>query len=200
MRIVIVIIIIVALATLGIGAYLGPNDLANCPAGPNNQGPCKVVDAIVAVSGGDTKARTAEAVSLYKSGWSDTLIFSGAAIDKSGPSNAAAMRSEAIAAGVPEKAILVEEYGATTRENAENTQKLFQAHDIKSVILVTSAYHQRRASLEFTKRVAGSVSVTNHPVAADDQWARFWWLTGEGWYLAISELVKVLVFYAGGTR
>jgi uncharacterized SAM-binding protein YcdF (DUF218 family) len=195
-----IVLIIILLATVGLGAYLSPDDLAGCSPAPNNQGRCKTVDAIVAISGGDTSARTDEAVKLYKNGWSDTLIFSGAALDKSGPSNAAAMRSRAIEAGVPEAAIMIEEYGATTKENAANTQKIFQANEITSVILVTSAYHQRRANLEFSERVSGSVAVLNHPVARDDQWSPSWWLTGEGWYLATSELVKIIVFYAGGTR
>lgn len=200
MRVVLIALIVILLVTVGLGVYLGPDDLAGCKETPTNQGKCKTVDAIVAISGGDTAARTNEAVGLYKNGWSDTLIFSGAALDKTGPSNAAAMREQAIKAGVPESAITVEEYGATTRENAANTQRIFQANDIKSVILVTSAYHQRRANLEFTERVQGSVSVLNHPVAKDDQWSPSWWLTGEGWYLAFSELIKIIFFYLGGTR
>lgn len=200
MKVLLIVLSIILLVTVGLGAYLSPDDLAGCSSRPNERGACKTVDAIVAISGGDTSARTDEAVKLYKNGWSDTLIFSGAALDKSGPSNAAAMRSRAVAAGVPESAIMIEEYGATTKENATNTQKIFQANDIKSVVLVTSAYHQRRANLEFTERVNGSVAVLNHPVASDDQWSPYWWLTGEGWYLAVSEFVKIIFFYLGGTR
>lgn len=200
MKVFLIILIVLLLATVGLGAYLSPDDLSGCQAAPDNNGKCRTVGAIVAISGGDTSARTDEAVKLYKRGWSDTLIFSGAALDKSGPSNAAAMRDHALKAGVPESAIMIEEYGATTKENAANTQKIFQTNDIKSVVLVTSAYHQRRASLEFAERVNGSVAVLNHPVANDDQWSAHWWLTGEGWYLAISELIKIIVFYLGGTR
>lgn len=200
MKVILIILIVLLLTTVGLGVYLSPDDLAGCQATPDNSGRCQPVGAIVAISGGDTSARTDEAVKLYTSGWSDTLIFSGAALDKSGPSNAAAMRDQALKAGVPESAIMIEEYGATTKENAANTQKIFQANDIKSVILVTSAYHQRRANLEFTERVNGSVAVLNHPVAKDDQWSPYWWLTGQGWYLAVSELIKIILFYLGGTR
>jgi uncharacterized SAM-binding protein YcdF (DUF218 family) len=68
------------------------------------------------------------------------------------------------------------------------------------VILVTSAYHQRRASLEFNKRAAGTVQVRNHPVATDKQWSGLWWMTPTGWYLATTEFFKIIAFYVGGTR
>jgi uncharacterized SAM-binding protein YcdF (DUF218 family) len=185
---------------VGLTAYLGPDDLSSCgdqPVATNSA--CAPADAIVAVSGGDTLARTDEAIKLYQNSWAPKLIFSGAAEDKSGPSNAEVMRREALAAGVPEQNILIEEYSATTKQNAENTQSLFQQNGIKSVILVTSGYHQRRAGLEFSSRSAGVV-VRDHPVSHDDQWSAFWWLTPVGWYLAVTEFVKIMLFYMGVTR
>jgi len=38
---------------------------------------------------------------LYKHDWAKLLIFSGAAADKTGPSNAEAMKRQALAAGIP---------------------------------------------------------------------------------------------------
>ncbi|HEY5695630.1 MAG TPA: YdcF family protein [Candidatus Saccharimonadales bacterium] len=186
-------------AIVGLSIYLSPDDLRGCGGVPAAQAPCQTADAIVAVSGGDTTARAREAIQLYKNGWAPKLVFSGAAQDKSGPSNAAAMRREAQAAGVPTDDIILEEYSATTKQNAENTQSIFAEHNIKSVILVTSAYHQRRASLEFNARSDG-VSVRNHPVPQDDQWSPLWWLTPVGWFLAVTELIKIIAFYLGGTR
>jgi uncharacterized SAM-binding protein YcdF (DUF218 family) len=185
---------------IAISIYLGPNDLTGCGDTPTTTIPCQTADAIVAVSGGDTGARTAEAIKLYKNGWASKLIFSGAAQDKTGPSNAEAMRKQARDAGVPDGDILTEEVSATTKQNAVNTQSIFASNNITSVILVTSAYHQRRASLEFGKEATGSVTLRNHPVARDDQWSGFWWATPTGWYLAVSELVKIVVFYTGGSR
>ena len=183
---------------VGLTIYLGPDDLSSCEGKPSESGVCQPADAIVAVSGGDTTARTNEAVRLYNEGWAPKLIFSGAAQDKSGPSNAAAMRHEAQVAGVPFKDIIIEEYGATTKQNAENTEAIMQKNDIHDVILVTSAYHQRRAGLEFSAR--SGVSVRNHPISHDDQWSAVWWTTPIGWFLAVSEFVKIIAFYFGGTR
>jgi uncharacterized SAM-binding protein YcdF (DUF218 family) len=197
---VLALIIIPVFTILGINSYLAPNDLAACGSQPTFADPCEKVDAIVAVSGGDTNARTLEAIKLYKAGWADLLIFSGAARDTSGPSNAEAMRRLAKSQGVPESNILVEEASATTRENAENTQALLNQYGIDSVIVVTSAYHQRRAGLEFSSRAATDVTVRNHPVETDRQWSVQWWLTPEGWFLAGSELVKIGLFYTGVGR
>jgi uncharacterized SAM-binding protein YcdF (DUF218 family) len=192
------VVLAIVIIVVGLTIYLGPDDLSTCGNTPTTESPCQVADAIVAVSGGDTAARTAEAVKLYQNGWAPKLIFSGAAQDKSGPSNAAAMRHEAQAAGVPFKDIILEEYGATTKQNAENTETLLQNNGIHSVILVTSAYHQRRAGLEFSTR--SSAVVRNHPVHNDDQWSAFWWMTPIGWFLAVSEFIKIIAFYLGSTR
>lgn len=195
------IIFVAAIAViLGLSFFLSPNDLSGCGDAPSETGKCRKADAIVAISGGDTTARANEAIHLYQEGWASKLIFSGAAQDKSGPSNAEVMRETALDAGVPAAAIIIEEEGETTKENAENTQNIFVQNDISSVILVTSGYHQRRASLEFNKRSSGSVEVRNHPVATDNQWSAIWWLTPTGWYLAVSEFGKIIAFYVGGTR
>ena len=200
MRLLVVAVLMVVIIITALGIYLAPNDLAGCDQGPASEGRCKKADAIVAVSGGDTSARTKEAIYLYEQGWADRLIFSGAAQDKSGPSNAAVMRDDAISAGVPASVITIEEQGETTKQNADKTQQLLEEKDIKIVILVTSAYHQRRAGLEFSERSDGKVAIVNHPVASDRQWSAWWWLTPGGWYLAIGEFIKIIMFYVGVTR
>ena len=188
------IVFTIAIIIFGLSVYLQKNDLDNCGDKPNNSSNCQAVDAIVAISGGDTLARVNWAIDLYNNGWSDKLIFSGAALDKTGSSNAAVMKNLAIKAGVPALDIIIDEYSETTKENAQNTLTIFESHNIKRVILVTSAYHQRRASLEFSKR-AGDVMVLNSPVLVDKDWSSWWWLTPYGWWLAASEVFKILIFY-----
>jgi len=139
-------ILFITAVIAGLTYYLQLNDLSKCDVSPSAITGCTAVDAIVAISGGDTSARANEAISLYQSGWSQVLIFSGAAIDKEGPSNAYAMQQLAIDAGVPESAIYIDEYATSTKENAENVQAIFEKLGVKSAILVTSGYHQRRSS------------------------------------------------------
>lgn len=199
MKTIIAIIVALAIVVIGLTMYLAPDDLADCGDAPDGAVMCEPADAIVAVSGGDTTARTEEAIQLYQMGWAPKLIFSGAAQDKSGPSNAEVMRRLALDSGVPESDIIIEEYGETTKQNAENTLSIFTENNISSVILVTSAYHQRRAGLEFSSRTA-EVAVRNHPVASDNQWSAFWWATPMGWFLALGEFTKIIAFYVVGSR
>lgn len=183
--------------TIGLPLYLGPDDISGC-AEPETSGRCASADAIIAISGGDTSARTAEAIRLYQGGWAPKLLFSGAAADKSGPSNAEVMKKQAIAAGVPESVISTEDFSATTAENAKNTSELVKTMQLKRVILVTSAYHQRRASIEFGKWLGSDVVIVNHPVGNDNQWSNWWWLTPYGWALGIGELIRILFAEASG--
>lgn len=194
-------IVLIAVAVIGVciaavGAFLAPDDLRGCADGPGI-GKCEPADAIVAVSGGDTNARTDEAIRLYQQGWAPLIIFSGAAQDTSGPSNAQAMRTRAMSQGVADSAIVIEEFSRNTAENAANTAKFITNHDLKRIILVTSGYHQRRASLEFSATLGPTTTIVNHPVAQDKQWGPLWWLTPQGWWLAISELVKIVAFGGG---
>jgi uncharacterized SAM-binding protein YcdF (DUF218 family) len=183
----------------GISFYLQPNDFVGCSETPlqvNEK--CGPVDAIVVVSGGDTNERTDEGITLFKQGWADVIIFSGAAKDKTGLSNAAAMRLRAIQADIPAHSIYVDEFSETTEQNAANTQSIFQLHGFDTVMLVTSGYHQRRASLEFEKRADGT-DILNHPVIKDKDWSfAWWWTTPRGWWLAGGELAKIIAFYISG--
>jgi len=191
-------LLVAIIGVIGLTVFLSPNDLVLCDDTPSKKDTCQKVDAIVAVSGGDTKARAGEAIKLYKNGWANKIVFSGAAYDKSGPSNARVMKLQALSKGVPESAIAIDEASANTRQNAEQTVSILKNSGVNSMILVTSGYHQRRASLEFSKRLGDSIAIKNHPVAADNQWSKLWWLTPTGWYLAGSEFIKIIGFYASG--
>lgn len=197
-RAVAIVLVVFALIVWGIGRYLGPDDLRSCQETPDSNPGCEKADAIVAISGGDTAARADEAIKLYQHGWADTIVFSGAAADKSGPSNAEVMASFAVQAGVPATDIIIESRSKTTSENALETKDIFAEYGIKTAILVTSAYHQRRALLEFDYRVSG-VEFRSHPVHDDNQWSSsWWWATPTGWWLALQELVGSFVTAAKG--
>jgi uncharacterized SAM-binding protein YcdF (DUF218 family) len=180
-----------ALIVWGITSYLMVDDLAKCDMPNPLISACAPADAIVAVSGGDTPARTDEAIKLYLDGWAPTLVFSGAALDTTGPSNAEAMKRQALAAGVPESAILTDSESRDTAQNASRTFRLLE--DKKRIILVTSPYHQHRASLEFEHVFGQGVDIVNHPTSTDRMWPETWYLTANGWWLAVSETVKTFI-------
>jgi uncharacterized SAM-binding protein YcdF (DUF218 family) len=185
---------------LFIGFYLEPNDFRKCSETPSTSiSGCDKSDILVVLSGGDTNARVDKSIELFNKGWSDKILFSGAAQDKSGPSNALAMKTRAINAGVAEDKILIDETSETTKENAINSSEIFETENIKTAILVTSGYHQRRAVMEF-KTYSDSVSIRNYPVGYDKDWSFWWWTNYRGWSLAMSELAKNIEITFGGSK
>ena len=199
-RVLVVIAILLGVGVAILGSYLAPDDIAKCGGAPSEIAGCEPADAIVAVSGGNTQVRTSEAIRLYKSGWGKYLIFSGAAKDTTGPSNAEVMKTQALEAGVPSDSIIVDSFSQTTHQNAEETKAFINTYDISKLIVVTSPYHQRRAGLEFHYIMGDSVTIRNHPAPNDPDWPGYWWLTPRGWWLAGGELVKVGATHAGESQ
>lgn len=179
---------LLGLLFIGLPYYLAPQD--------------KLVkaDAIVAISGGETTSRTLGAIKLYDQGYAPIIIFSGAAQDPKSVSNAAAMRSIALAAGVPKSSIIIEEDSVDTYENAQNTARIIKDNNITSILLVTSPYHQRRASIEFKRALGKNVKVINHSTS-DENWRRSaWWKNNYSLNVTLSELQKTIFLYLSSPR
>jgi uncharacterized SAM-binding protein YcdF (DUF218 family) len=196
------IVVLVVGMGFGIGAFLSPDDLRRCLREDN----CVPADAVIVISGGDTNARVDEAVRLYEARLASKILVSGAAADENSPSNAQVMAERAVLLGVPEGDIILEEQARTTRENAEFSAEIAAVNGWRSVILVTSAYHQRRANLEFSRAMtetmenggidpADSVIVLGHPTPNDHFWGALWWATPAGWWLSLTEIVGIGAFY-----
>jgi len=155
--------------------------------------PLAKADAIVALSG-DDGPRTATAVDLWKRGYAPTIIFAGSALDPTSISSAEIMKREAVAAGVPAAAILVEPSSDTTQENAVRVVELMRAKGLRTAILVTSPYHQRRAAILFARAAApAGIALRNYP-ARDPKWdPNTWWLSEPARSLTFVELAKLSV-------
>ena len=171
----------VIVLVVGLGWFIAPRD------------DLRKSDAIVVVSGGDTTTRADAGIKLWKDGWSQTIVFAGAAADR-GTSNAKVMQQHALAHGVPLTATIVEEQSRSTQENARYLKPVFKAQDIRSVILVTSPYHARRTKVTFEREFGEGYEFRVHP-ANDRRWARSsWWQNGDTIRLTLSEAGKT--FYA----
>jgi uncharacterized SAM-binding protein YcdF (DUF218 family) len=183
-----IVAILAIAAFFGVGFYLSP------------QSPLVKSDVIVAISGGDTAARTKEAVRLYHEGYAPKIIFSGAALDPNGPSNAKAMASAAETQGVPPSAIALDETAVNTRQNASNVAGLITSANDHSIILVTSPYHQRRAYIVFHRVLGPNVTITNHS-SYDSGWRRsHWWATPDSRALTLSEFQKTIYELVSGSK
>ena len=179
LKLVIAVVVLGAIFLFGASIYLSP------------QSKLEKADVIVVISGGDTDARINEGVALYMDGFSDKILFSGAAAEGE-VSNASAMKNIAIRKGVPAKNILIEEDSRTTEENAQDVAKIVKSGGFKSIILVTSPYHQRRAYEAFRGALGKDFKIINHS-AKDSQWRKAdWWSNEQARFLTIGEIMKNL--------
>lgn len=197
---IVVLLVFLGIAVLllyGLHRFTTADDLSGCGETPT-AGECAAADAIVVISGGDTRSRTDKAVELYKHDWAPVLIVSGAAEDPDSPSNAEAMRQQAIEQGVPPAKILLDETAQNTDQNAAGAAELARSQGLRDIIVVTSPYHLVRTKLTFERAFADFGTVRAHPSTSDDNWPSTWWLTPAGWYLVGSELVKTSIEFMQG--
>ncbi|OGX87650.1 hypothetical protein BEN47_00320 [Hymenobacter lapidarius] len=98
--------------------------------------------------------RLTHALWLYRAGRVRRIIISGGsgAILRKAHTEADDLATLLRLAGVPARDLLIEEQSRNTHENALHTKALLAKHpDVKSLVLVTSAFHQRRAMGCFEK-------------------------------------------------
>ena len=98
--------------------------------------------------------RFTNALWLYRAGRVRRIIISGGsgALKPGTTSEAAELATLLRLAGVPQRDILLEERSRNTRENAQFTKALLANYpEMKKLVLVTSAFHQRRALGCFAK-------------------------------------------------
>ena len=119
------------LLLLVVAALIFPQRFLTVDSGP------ATADVIILLGGGSHE-RYERAAELFKERAASRVIVSGYG-------DCEINRYLLIKAGVPAKAIQVENKSRTTRENARFTIGLLREQKVKRVILVTSWYHSRRA-------------------------------------------------------
>ena len=142
------------------GTLLRPLEMRNVPAAP-----IPSADAIV-VLGGCTESGTSPqptvhliqgadrltyAAMLYKEHKAPIVVLSGGGGSKGFP-EAAQMAEILQIFGVPQSAIFEESSSRNTHENAVNVKPLLEAHQVHSVLLVTSAAAMPRALAAFRRQ------------------------------------------------
>ncbi len=91
-------------------------------------------------------ARTQHAIALYQAGYSSHLILSGG-LGRYPPAEAEAMRQLALAAGVPEQALVLEDRSHSTEENLANSKALMEARGWHTALIVSDPFHMLRAEM-----------------------------------------------------
>lgn len=142
-------------------------------------------DVIIVLGGGH--GRVEYGIELYQRGYADYILFAG-------DEEAISMKLTAISRGVAEDYILIDSNSTTTYENARNSADIMQAHNLRSAIVVTSAYHTKRASLIFAQ-VFSRDNLTICPVplsyACPSLAANQWWKHKDSSQTVILEYLKL---------
>jgi uncharacterized SAM-binding protein YcdF (DUF218 family) len=81
------------------------------------------------------------------------------------------MKALAVSLGVPAEAIILEEKAANTYENVKFVKDILAGHQWRTILLVSSPYHMRRAALTFRK-IAPGISIINTPVPESSFYGR----------------------------
>lgn len=155
-------------------------------------------DVILVLAGDNSGERVEEGVNLYKQGYAGYILMSG------GPlawrlTNAEWMKKQALAEGVPERAILLQDRSQSTLDDANFSLPIAVKHNFKSLILVTSPYHTRRAAAVF-KKIFGSagIKVIVYPVRKSDFNSVGWWTRHEDTADVIWEYVAGAMYLLKG--
>lgn len=129
------------------------------------------------------RARLDHAVALYHRGVAPRLVLTGGTAEGDTASEAAVSRVYALAAGVPDSAILLEHDGRTTGQSLTQVARLLRARRLDTVVVVSDPFHVLRA--ERTAQREGLTAFAS-PTRTDGVWGRV--LRQPGYFLG--ETVK----------
>ncbi len=113
-----------------------------------------------AKAGGGTAERLKKAVDLYKTGEAPYLVFSSGYVYSF--LEVQDMRAQALGQGVPASAIVLEERATNTYQNVTFVNDILRERRWTSILLVSSPYHMRRATMVW-RRLAPDVRVVPVP-------------------------------------
>lgn len=159
-------------------------------------------DALVVMSGSaDYAERAAAAARLFREGRAPVILLTDdgqrgpwSDAEQRNPFFHERAREELRRAGVPDEKIeLVPGVVTGTREEAGRLRGHAGARGLRSLLVVTSAYHTRRALRTLRQTFDGAgVALGVEPAGAPP--AAFWWLSAEGWRTVAGEYAK-MVYY-----
>jgi uncharacterized SAM-binding protein YcdF (DUF218 family) len=156
----------------------------------------KPADVIVVIPDSETGYSVEYGVKLFKEGWAkkDRIILSGGVATWK-YTWASLMKEQALSLGVPRNAILLEEKSASTKENAIFAKDVIKRHGYTSLILVTSAYHSKRANKIFEKIMGNEIKVLSAP--SEENGFRFenWWKRERDRRTVLIEFFKFFWFW-----
>ncbi len=165
-------------------------------------------DAIIVLSGSAVyKERTKKAADLYKAGVAPQIFISddGAHAgwlddERTHLPFVELEQRSLIANGVmPDAIVVLPGTVSGTDDEASLMRAELEARPVRSLLIVTSAYHTRRALRTFDKILSGTgieIGIESPPPGDRTPRPGFWWLSPRGWQTVALEYVKIAVYYA----
>jgi uncharacterized SAM-binding protein YcdF (DUF218 family) len=171
--------------------------------------PLEKADAILVLAGAHTyPERTQKAAELFRNGVAPKIFLTDDG-EQAGWSNAEQRnppfvelaRNSLIADGVAAENIeILEPQVAGTIYEARILAEKAKSANLKSVLIVTSAYHTRRSFATFQKILKENnqpveLGITSPPTGIDTPVPSRWWLSGFGWRIVAGEYVKSVGYW-----
>lgn len=165
-------------------------------------------DALVVLAGSATYVeRTQLAAELYRAGRAPLVLLTDdnerggwSSAEQRNPFFVERAVNELVGAGVPRERIAVlPQPGGSTYDEAHALRAYATTHNLRALLVVTSAYHSRRALWTLRRVCAGSgIEIGLVPVAPGAQTPApaGWWLERRGWQFVAGEYVKLLYYHA----
>jgi uncharacterized SAM-binding protein YcdF (DUF218 family) len=137
-------------------------------------------------------ARVSHGAALWRRGLVRKVLLTGGPARPGEPAEARVAWALARAAGVPDEALLLEERSLSTAENLLEAAKVLDAHQLRTVLVVTEAFHLARA-LGHARRMGLVAYGSPAPSAAwSDPRRGLWWLHREALALTAQDLLRVV--------
>lgn len=145
-------------------------------------------DAVVVLAGG--KGRVDEGVRLYRQRKGNWLLFIG--VD---PSVRMSDLYRPQFGDPSSDRVVLEKASRNTLENAIFGRDVIMRRNIRSILLITSRYHMKRASILFRNALPKDVAIYAYPVDSKNL-KESWWNHGGSFHLLFSEFYKYCMFRA----
>jgi uncharacterized SAM-binding protein YcdF (DUF218 family) len=169
--------------------------------------PLDHADAMIVLSGSAVyKERTQKAAELYKKGVAPLIFINNdgeragwSQQEQTNPPYVELEQRELIANGVmPDAIVVLTGVVSGTDQEVQAIKPELDQRQIKSLLVVTSAYHTRRALRTFEKVLADKdvkIGIAHPPAGVATPDPNYWWLSPSGWQMVAGEYVKSAVYY-----
>ncbi len=185
--------VLAAVLAVGCGAALVASDLP--PRLLMVEDPLERADAALVMSGDVNYERTKSAAAIVRAGTARLLVVTGG-VRWLGDS-AESLRDEAVKRGVPPARIRHENRSRNTWESVVNVEPILRDEGVKTLILVTSPAHQRRAYLAARRALPG-IRIVNRPIHVEPWPPARWWAERRTRGIVLSEYLKLAYYGVRG--